>query len=502
MTTPVGSHQITGKMNTTSQVSGLNNDTFYKVKVSAINSSGIGTVSETAIVAPRNAPLEVVGFSGVSRNVSVELDWDVTGTNGGGKIVEYKIEKADNSPNYDNWQTVDGNTTITTNFHTVSDLTNGISYKFRVSAKNTFLIYGPVSTDNPIITPMYFEGSGGNKQHTYTSNNITYKTHTFTSSGSLNITGSRDIDFLIVAGGGAGARGLAGGGGGGGVVSGIGYTFTAGTYIITVGTGGPQHNSTNVHAVDGGDSEIEGITGITFKAPGGGAGGGYNHSDTKLGNPGGSGGGHSGYGHGGGAGGDQFPALAKYYDSSGNLTNLTGPYGYVTIVSGVNAYGYPGGGGGRDHYPTGAGGAGGAGTGYTHTGDGIGHGGDGVKIDWVTPEALGVIGGAHGVADTTAFYWAGGGGGAQHSNNANDEGSGDGGRGGGGAGAYKNGTRGEARPGGYAAPPAGNGTNAYADYDGGAAGENTGGGGGGGEWRDGKGGEGGDGIVVIRYIDG
>ena len=159
MTTPVGSHQITGKMNTTSQVSDLNNDTFYKVKVSAINSSGIGTVSETAIVAPRKAPLKVVGLSGVSRNLSVELNWDVTGTNGGGKIVEYKIEKADNSPNYDNWQTVDGNTTITTNFHTVSDLTNDISYKFRVSAKNAFLLYGPVSTDNPIITPMYFEAA-------------------------------------------------------------------------------------------------------------------------------------------------------------------------------------------------------------------------------------------------------------------------------------------------------------------------------------------------------
>ena len=484
MTTPVGSHQITGKMNTTSQVSGLNNDTFYKVKVSAINSSGIGTVSETAIVAPRKAPLKVVGLSGVSRNLSVGLNWDVTGTNGGGKIVEYKIEKADNSPNYDNWQTVDGNTTITTNFHTVSDLTNDISYKFRVSAKNAFLVYGPVSTDNPIITPTAFSASGGNV-YTYTSNNITYKTHTFTSSSNtLFVTGSKDVDFLIVAGGGFGGGVIGGGAGGGGGISGTNYTLTENADLtIIVGAGGASDDQ------NGENSEIQG-TGFSFIAPGGGAGG-RRYSD--QGKDGGSGGGHGGWNS------DKTATVAKYYNSSGTLTTLTG--GSVTIVSGVTAYGHPGGAGGRSYYPTGGGGAGGPGTEYTDTGsteERKAHGGDGVQIDWVTPEALGVIGEAHGVTDTIAFYWAGGGGGSQYSNG---QGSGDGGKGGGGAGGHRNGTRGEARPGGYAAPPAGNGTSAYAGNVGGAAGDNTGGGGGGGTWSY-PAGAGGNGIVVIRYIDG
>ena len=62
-----------------------------------------------------------------------------------------------------------------------------------------------------IATKQDFSAAGGN-----TTVDGSYNIHTFTSSGSLVIDGSRDMDILIVAGGGGGGGGRAGGGGGAG----------------------------------------------------------------------------------------------------------------------------------------------------------------------------------------------------------------------------------------------------------------------------------------------
>ena len=113
-----------------------------------------------------------------------------------------------------------------------------------------------------IATKQDFSATGGNS----TVDGI-YNIHTFTSSGSLVIEGSRDMDILIVAGGGGGGGGRAGGGGGaGGVIYKTNQLFTAGTYNITVGNGGGQNSS-------GGSSSIIGPA-ISETAVGGGRGGG------------------------------------------------------------------------------------------------------------------------------------------------------------------------------------------------------------------------------------
>ncbi len=462
----------TGNTNTSINVTGLTNNRYYQFKVSAINSEGVGLPAETISVIPRIAPTAPTNVVGSAGNAQVIVSWTASNLNGGSAIAGYKVEYAE-SP-YSTWYIAVASTTSTS--HTVTELTNGDSYKFRVTGTNQF-VTGPTSELSSTVSPTAFSASGGTET-IYGS----LKSHTFTSSGTLSVTGSKDVNFLIVAGGGFGGRSLGGGAGGGGGVSGINYTLTENADLtITIGAGSAWNDQ------NGTDSQIQG-TGFSFKAPGGGAGG---RQGSEQGNDGGSGGGHGGWNS------NKAARVAKYYNSSGALTTLTG--GSVTIVSGVTAYGHPGGAGGRSHYPTGGGGAGGPGTEYTDTGtteERIAHGGDGVQIDWVTPRALGVTGGAHGVADTTPFYWGGGGGGTQWSNN---QGSGDGGKGGGGAGAFRTNHRGIARPGGYAAPPAGNNSSSYADYHGGAAGANTGGGGGGGEYDNGGGGAGGSGIVVIQY---
>ena len=79
----------------------------------------------------------------------------------------------------------------------------------------------------------------------YTAGGTSYRSHIFTSLGSLVVTsGTATADFLVVGGGGAGGDGATaghggnGGGGAGGLVEGNALPLEPGTYTMTVGAGG------------------------------------------------------------------------------------------------------------------------------------------------------------------------------------------------------------------------------------------------------------------------
>ena len=59
------------------------------------------------------------------------------------------------------------------------------------------------------------EATGGTET-TITDGGIDYKVHTFTSSGTLNVTNGGEVEYLVIAGGGGGDRISGNGGGGGG----------------------------------------------------------------------------------------------------------------------------------------------------------------------------------------------------------------------------------------------------------------------------------------------
>ena len=135
------------------------------------------------------------------------------------------------------------------------------------------------------------EVTGGTK-----TTNGSYTVHTFTSSGSLVVTGVDlpSVQYLVVGGGGAGGSGNytgAAGGGAGGVVSSVpgkpgggpvnevtpAVPMTEGSYSMTVGDGGfipgpaesPQTTGYN------GNPSVLSYNGGTIIALGGGGGGGY-----------------------------------------------------------------------------------------------------------------------------------------------------------------------------------------------------------------------------------
>ncbi len=145
------------------------------------------------------------------------------------------------------------------------------------------------TTSEPISSGIVATGG------TITTNATSGKTiHTFTSSGTFQVTsGSGDVEYLVIGGGGGGGEQQAGGGGAGGYLTATGHAVTAQGYSITIGGGGAGATTGSVKGINGGDSIFDTLTAI--------GGGGAGSSSSGAGSIGGSGGGGSN-GSNGGAG--------------------------------------------------------------------------------------------------------------------------------------------------------------------------------------------------------
>ena len=265
-----------------------------------------------------------------------------------------------------------------------------------------------------------------------------YVVHTFRSSGVFEIlpdSGVTEVEVLVVAGGGGGGTSLGSGGGGGGVLHSQSLTVQAQAYSVTVGLGGVNATITGL-ASYGGDSSFGSLLVAKGGAGGFGQSWAFNNKAYTL-TAGGS-----------GAGGCR-------HKNQGSL--------------GTAGQGYGGGAGSSNprYGAGGGGGAGGPGGGTTTT-----HGGDGG------------VGKAFDISGTMTYYAGGGGGGISYGATVDDYNGGAGGIGGGGDAARS----------------------MYADGVPGAP--NTGGGGGGGASASAPGstvtgayfgGNGGSGVVIVRY---
>jgi hypothetical protein len=136
---------------TSTNVTGLTNGLTYNFRVSAINTIGTGVASSTADGTPNpsvpSAPISLSASSGL--NSSSLLSWTIPLSNGGSVITDYLVEyKLSTEPTV--WTTFDdGASTGTT--ATVTGLTNGLIYNFKVSAINT--VGTSVASNTAIATP-------------------------------------------------------------------------------------------------------------------------------------------------------------------------------------------------------------------------------------------------------------------------------------------------------------------------------------------------------------
>jgi len=204
-----------------------------------------------------------------------------------------------------------------------------------------------------------------------------YRVHTFTSPGTLSVsggtTGLTNVELLVVAGGGGGGGEKYGaGGGGGGVSFTAGMTLSPGTYSITVGpggSGGAPGGNAGTRGTSGSDSSFgppAGAPSPLYRLAVGGGGGGSGYTPSAQG-PGGSGGSGGGAGApGGGASGGPSTQPSQNPGKPGtNFGNVGGTYG--NIPSGYAPCGGGGAGfqgGGVDFHISYGGGAGGDGAGF------------------------------------------------------------------------------------------------------------------------------------------
>ena len=216
------------------------------------------------------------------------------------------------------------------------------------------------------------DASGGDSEGVYDSGGNTYKYHKFTSSGSFVVNTCPDeaeIEYMVIGGGGGGGSYQSGGGGAGAYRTATSYPITAQTYTVTVGGAGakgspysegsnggdsafyPPDNSdphpTYILSKGGGGGGTHYHNGEDSDDPGGGSsgGGGWKRSagtSGTYGNDGGDGNPQnwpsqygSGAGGGGGAGGSAFdcsPAYVPYNCSctpggAGVYNSILGPQG-------------------------------------------------------------------------------------------------------------------------------------------------------------------------------
>ncbi len=105
--------------------------------------------ADSAVVITANAPSAPTSVVGTAGNTQVSLTWSAPVSNGGSAITDYRVEFSSNSGAI--WSTfADG--TSTTAAATVTGLTNGTSYTFRVSAINVAGT-GATSTVSAAVVP-------------------------------------------------------------------------------------------------------------------------------------------------------------------------------------------------------------------------------------------------------------------------------------------------------------------------------------------------------------
>ena len=220
---------------------------------------------------------------------------------------------------------------------TISTLTEDTTISFRVRSKDNS---GSYSSGVTITFNVSTFSAIGGIENTYTLDGVNYKSHTFTSSGTLSAIGTESIELLIVAGGGAGGGNGGGGGGAGGVRHIIDSIVNTGSHSVVVGAGGTLPSAHGPAGLPGGDTTVLGYTSI--------GGGGGDSRDSGVAGYGGSGGGGSS-------------------GSSGGL--------------GVNGQGNNGGyGGAGGCTATGGGGGGAGGSGGSGSSNNPGHGGAGITV--------------------------------------------------------------------------------------------------------------------------
>ena len=183
-------------------ITGLTNGTAYVIKVVAKNAVGISLPSaNSAPATPATVPGSPTSVVAVSGNKQLALTWAAPASNGGSNITDYLVKYSSNGGS--TWTNF-GHPVSTVPSLTVTGLTNGTAYVFKVIAKNAVGISLP-STNSAPVTPallamsMVTVGNPGNAADTNTGSLYGAVSYSY-QIGAYDVTGAQYTAFLNAVG--------------------------------------------------------------------------------------------------------------------------------------------------------------------------------------------------------------------------------------------------------------------------------------------------------------
>ena len=129
-----GGAKVAGVTGTAVVLVGLVNGTSYYFRVNAVNRVGEGPASNEVLAVPVTVPGAPAGLTATAGNAQVTLSWGAPASDGGSPVSGYIIYQG-TSPGGETGAPVSG-TLVTVTSYTVTGLTNGTTYYFRVIAVN------------------------------------------------------------------------------------------------------------------------------------------------------------------------------------------------------------------------------------------------------------------------------------------------------------------------------------------------------------------------------
>ena len=114
-------------------ITGLTNGTTYQVKLRAVTAAGSGAASSPSSGMPLTVPGAPTSLVAIGGSTNAALTWTAPASNGGSAITDYAVQYSSNGGG--SWSTF-AHAASTTAAITVTGLTNGTAYQFRVAAVN------------------------------------------------------------------------------------------------------------------------------------------------------------------------------------------------------------------------------------------------------------------------------------------------------------------------------------------------------------------------------
>jgi hypothetical protein len=179
----------TASTSTSIVVTGLTNGSLYNFQVSAVNALGTSAASSIVDATPRTLPDAPTAVTGTPAATSMALSWTAPASNGGAAITDYVVQYS--ATGAGSWTTFSHSASTATSL-TVTGLTNGSTYDFRVSATNAAGTGAASSLFSGTV------GSPSSPTLTASVNQVTNNSHTATLSWTVpTFTGTGITDYLI-----------------------------------------------------------------------------------------------------------------------------------------------------------------------------------------------------------------------------------------------------------------------------------------------------------------